>query len=77
MAKWEIIEDNKFKKGNGGKSTATRAVTTKNTKNNPKMLSEVTVVEPKTVTKNKPVVQNPNVPAQDATRVNQPYYEKK
>jgi hypothetical protein len=29
MAKWEIIEDNKFKKANGGKSTATRAVPAK------------------------------------------------
>jgi len=75
MAKWEIIEDNKFKKANGGKSAATRAVATKNSKNNPKMLSEVTVVEPKTVTKNKPVIQKPNlapyyVPAQDASKVN-------
>ena len=31
MAKWEIIEDNKFKKGNGGKSTASRAVAPKRT----------------------------------------------
>jgi len=82
MAKWEIIEDNKFKKQAGGKSPATRIVTTKNSKNNPKMLPEVTVVEPKAVTKNKPVIQKPNlapyyVPAQDASKVNQPYYEKK
>jgi hypothetical protein len=82
MAKWEIIEDNKFKKQAGGKTAATRAVTTKNSKNNPKMLPEVTVVEPKAVTKNKPIIQKPNlppyyVPAQDASKVNQPYYENK
>ena len=81
MAKWEIIEDNKFKKQTGGKAATTRAVTTKNSKNNPIMLSEVTVVEPKTVTKNKPVIQKPNITPyyiaeQDATYRYQPIIDK-
>lgn len=75
MAKWEIIEDNKFKKQTGGKAAATKTVTTKNSKNNPKMLPEVTVVAPKTVIKNKPVIQKPDlapyyIPEQDASKVN-------